>query len=222
MTRSQLLQKLAEIITGIKTDRPLRVSIDGPDASGKTTLANDLAEELKKSPRHIIRASIDRFHNPKATRYQKGRNSAEGYYFDSFSHEAIIQNLLEPLGPNGNLQYKTAVFDFRTDKKIESPTEQAQKDSILIMEGVFMSRPELSKYWDLKIFVDANFETTLKRVIKQDGAYLGSEQETTEMYQQRYIPGQKLYFKETNPREKADIVVDNNDFERPEITKSTF
>jgi hypothetical protein len=34
-------------------------------------------------------------------------------------------------------------------------------------------------------------------------------------YHQRYIPGQRLYFKEANPQERADIVIEYNDLENP-------
>ncbi len=74
-------------------------------------------------------------------------------------------------------------------------------------------------YWDLRIFLDVDFEHTVARAVKRDGWYLGSEQETTAIYNERYVPGQTLYFQEANPKEVADIVVDNNDFQNPIIKK---
>jgi uridine kinase len=46
---------------------------------------------------------------------------------------------------------------------------------------------------------------------------LGSENEILEKYEQRYVPGQKLYFEEAKPREKANVILDNSDFENPII-----
>jgi len=219
MTQEELIKYLTEVIKNTKRHHPVRVGIDGVDASGKTTLANSLADYLKSQNIDVIRASIDGFHNPKAARYQKGRNSPEGYYKDSFNNQAIIDNLLAPLGKNGNLQYKKEIFDFKTDNKIVLPVQTANKDSILIMDGVFLFRPELVDYWDFKIFIEADFKITASRATKRDGYYLGSEQEILDKYNQRYVPGQQLYFQEANPQEKADIIIENSDFENPVIKK---
>jgi len=219
MKQAELIKYLAEIILNTKRHHPIRVGIDGVDASGKTTLANLLADYLKSQNVDIIRASIDGFHNPKSIRYKKGRNSPEGYYKDSFNNQAIIDNLLAPLGENENLQYKKAIFDFKTDSEVVLPVETANKDSILIMDGVFLFRPELVNYWDLKIFVEADFKITVSRATKRDGYYLGSEQEILDKYNQRYVPGQQLYFHEAHPQETADIIIENSDFENPVITK---
>jgi len=219
MEQEELIKYLAEAILNTKRHHPICVGIDGVDASGKTTLANSLADYLKSQNIEIIRASIDGFHNPKSVRYQKGRNSPEGYYQDSFNNQAVIDNLLAPLGENGNLQYKKAIFDFKTDSKDVLPVQTANKDSILIMDGVFLFRPKLVNYWDLKIFIKADFKITVSRATKRDGYYLGSEQEILDKYNQRYVPGQQLYFQEANPQEKADIIIENSDFEKPVIKK---
>ena len=31
-------------------------------------------------------------------------------------------------------------------------------------------------------------------------------------YEQRYVPGQKIYLRQCNPKQAADAIVDNNDF----------
>lgn len=221
MTRDKLLRLLAKQILGIQKNLPVLVGIDGVDASGKTTLANELAEYLKDSNRNIIRTSIDGFHNPEKVRYAQGRDSAKGYYYDSFNYQAITSLLLDPLS-SGKLEYQTANFDYRVDSELVSSTQQATNDSILIMEGVFLFRPELVRYWDFKIFLDVDFKFTLQRALKRQAEkdHLGSEQQIIDKYNNRYIAGQKLYFREANPKTKADIIIDNTRFETPRIIKS--
>ena len=216
-----MLRHLAETITGIQKDSPVLIGINGVDASGKSVFAKELGQELRSSQRHIIEASIDNFHHPKEFRYKRGRNSPEGFYRDSFNYEALIDTLLNPLSPEGNLQYKTEAFDHLKDMEVVLPTEKAEKDSILIMEGIFLFGSELIDYWDLTIFLDVDFDTILKRTIQRerDQYYLGSQEKIIEKYKQRYMPGQQLYFEEVHPKEKADIVIDNSDFEKPVIAK---
>ncbi|HEV8368429.1 MAG TPA: hypothetical protein VGQ39_10805 [Pyrinomonadaceae bacterium] len=39
----------------------------------------------------------------------------------------------------------------------------------------------------------------------------GDVEEVRRRYEQRYIPGQKLYFDQCHPRERANVVIDNNE-----------
>ncbi|MEK6874224.1 MAG: hypothetical protein AABX52_00555 [Nanoarchaeota archaeon] len=220
MTQKELLDYLASIILKKQKNAPIFVGIDGVDAAGKTTLADKLVKELEGSSRLIIRASIDSFHNPRHIRYSKGENSSEGYYFDSFNYKAMVKVLLDPLS-SGKLKYQTAIFDYKTDSKIILPVQTATNNAILVMDGIFLFRPELVNYWDIKIFIDVDFKITLKRVIKRSDEvlYLGTEQDIINKYNQRYIPGQQIYFEQANPKEKADIIIDNSDFQNPVIKR---
>ena len=83
MMKEEVLQKVAERITSIQLDHPTRVGIDGVDASGKTHLADELGVYLTKKGYDVIRVFVDGFHNPKEVRYQKGRSSPEGYYYNT-------------------------------------------------------------------------------------------------------------------------------------------
>lgn len=47
--RGEFVTRLAEAISSVTTTHPLRVAIDGPSASGKTTLADELAVVLRSS-----------------------------------------------------------------------------------------------------------------------------------------------------------------------------
>jgi uridine kinase len=173
MNRDQLLSVLADRLEALVSARPLRVAIDGVDAAGKTVLANELAEVLRSRGRSVVRASIDGFHNPRAVRQRQGPDSPEGYYRDSFNYAALVEHVLEPLGPGGSRRYRRAVFDFRTDATVDSPLELAKDDAILLFEGVFLQRPEIREHWDYRIFVAASFEITVARAMQRDRYLFG-------------------------------------------------
>ncbi|MDH4033877.1 MAG: hypothetical protein OEV80_08770, partial [candidate division Zixibacteria bacterium] len=61
MPRPKLIEQLAEMINIVKRSHTVRVAIDGVDASGKTTLADELVTPLEAKGRSVIRASIDGF-----------------------------------------------------------------------------------------------------------------------------------------------------------------
>lgn len=219
MKREKVIQKVAECIHLIPCPHPIRVAIDGVDASGKTTFANELGLILEHTQRQIIRASVDSFHLPKQERYSKGKFSPVGFYNCSYNYQALIENLLKPLGPSGDRHFKTAVFDLLNDRPISPPTETAQPNAILLLDGIFLLRQELIPFWDFTIYLHTDFDQSFSRGVARDASLLGSEEQAARHYRMRYIPGQKLYQAEIHPRDKADILIDNSDVKTPRILK---
>ena len=211
MKRDVLLAKLTRAIAATTRDHPVRVAIDGVGASGKTVLADELAGALESLGRDVIRASIDGFHRPRSERHARGGLSPEGYLDDSFDYEAVKSYLLAPLGPGGDRRYRTAVFDFRTESPVERRQENAEPDSVLLFDGIFLLREELREHWDCSIFVDAGFDVTLARGLRRDLALFGSEEAVRERYERRYIPGETMYLERHRPLDHADAIVRNDD-----------
>jgi uridine kinase len=217
MTRPDLVTELASRISRVRCPHPVRVAIDGVDAAGKTTLADELVAPLERAGRVVIRASIDGFHNPSTVRYLRGRSSPEGYFRDSFNHAQLVETLLAPLGPSGGRRYRRAIFDFHLDQPVEAPVEEASPDAVLLFDGVFLLRPELRPYWDFSIIVRADFEVTVTRAEARDHHRFGSTEQVRQRYAERYVPGQRLYLAEAQPEQHASVVVDNNDAAHPRL-----
>ncbi|MBU0512185.1 MAG: uridine kinase [Chloroflexi bacterium] len=219
-TRSNVVEQLADFIVAVVLAHPVRVAIDGVDAAGKTMLANELTPLIEARGRPAIRASADGFHNPRVIRYQRGADSPEGYYLDSFDYQAIRDRLLIPLGPDGNRKYLRAVFDYRADAPTHEPTRESHQDAILLFDGIFLLRPELNDCWDFRIFVNVDFAVSVERAVARD-AQRNPEYSTDELraqYARRYVPGQSIYLQTVRPLELADVVIDNNDLAQPRFT----
>lgn len=214
---NKIMESIYEDLKRISKEQPILIAIDGVDTSGKTTFSKKLSEYLVKYGHKVINASIDGFHNPRNIRYKRGAQSSEGYYRDSFNYDSLIKNLLEPLSSGSNLPYRTSIFDFKTESKIQEDFKYATKDSILIMEGVFLLRPEISGFWDYSIFLHVDFDQVILRAKERDGYLFGSEDEITRRYIHKYIPGQQLYIREANPYEKANLIIDNSNYLEPKI-----
>ena len=215
MTRSACLQQLAAAITAVERGHPTRVAIDGVDAAGKTTLADELVPHLADTGRQVIRASVDGFHYPRAARYARGTDSAEGYFLDSFDYAALQSALLDPLGPGGDRRFRAVAFDYRTDQAVSAPVQIADVNAILLFDGVFLQCPQLAGAWDFRIWIDAPFDITVPRAVRrspgEDEAALRSK------YRLRYVPGQMLYLRQCRPRESANVIVNNADLGNPEL-----
>ena len=220
MTRQSVLRQLADLICEIDLPHPMRIAIDGVDASGKTVLANELVPLIKEHSRPVIRASVDGFHNPRDQRYQRGPDSPVGYYLDSFDNEAITRELLIPLGPEGNRYYRRAVFDYRVNAPSHEPRQKAPDNAILLFDGVFLLRSALYKYWDYSIFVDVDFGVSVPRAVERDVIQSRGQLEADgvrEKYHLRYVPGQEIYLREVNPKAVANLILVNNDLESPRV-----
>lgn len=215
MTPAAFLAALAVRTSGDAGQGIFRVGIDGVDGAGKTTLADRLGQVLEAAGHRVIRASIDGFHNPRAVRYARGRESGEGFYRDSFNLDAFRRELLDPMGPRGSGRFRRAVFDHRTDQPVDAPVEAAGKSGILLVDGIFLQRPELRASWDLVVFLDTPFEQSYRRMAQRDG----SDPSPYAPANRRYLEGQGFYFAECDPKGRADILVDYADLENPRIVR---
>ena len=213
-TRDEMLGRLAGAIQTVKVAHPIRVAIDGPPASGKTTLADEVAGLLRGWGRNVIRATVDDFIFPRERRYRRGEFSAEGCYFDAHDIETLKRVLLDPLGPGGDRRFQHKSYDHTADVALSPPVTTAHADAVLIFDGVFLMRPELVDRWDLRILVSTELEKTVCRALIRDGPG-SSAADVERRWRERYIPSQRLYFGLTRPATHADFVLHNDEPERP-------
>lgn len=215
--RALMLTELARYIAAIERPHPVRVAIDGRTAAGKTTLADELVAPIEREGRIPIRIQIDDFYRPLAVRRQRQDiPSWQRYYLDSFDHPAIRASLL-PLGPEGDRQYRHAIFDSYHDVPIIEPTQEASPNAIILIDGVFLYRPELDDLWDVRIFVDIDSEDSLQRGPPRDQAWVGSVEAAAQRYHTTYIPGEEHYIATIRPHERADIIIDNRNPATPHL-----
>lgn len=206
-------QQIAEAILALPADRVRRVAIDGVDGAGKTHFADALATELTGRGAHVIRASADGFLETPRTRHRRGRDSAEGFFRDSFDYGRMCRLLLDPLSARGNREYVREVYDPKREREVKRLPELAPPDAILVLDGIFTHRDELIRYWDYSVWLECPFEVSIPR-----GAGRGyGDPDPRSPKNRRYIEGQRLYMEECHPRERASIVIDNADLKKPAV-----
>jgi uridine kinase len=172
------------------------VAIDGMEGAGKTTYADRLARSITGVA--VVRASIDGFHHPRAVRYRLGRDSPEGCYRDSYDYAMFRRLLIDPF--RAGESFALAAFDHSTDAAVPVDWRSAPADALLIVDGVFLNRPELRALWDYSVYLDVDRATAERRMLERDGA---SEPTV------RYSDAQQLYQREADPAGAASVVVDN-------------
>jgi uridine kinase len=194
---------------------PVLVGVDGVDGAGKTTFADELGAALEAYDHGVVRVSIDGFHHPRVVRYRRGRSSPEGFFHDSFDLEAIRARLLAPLRAGGDRRIVRAVHDVTTDAAVDAPVEQVGEDAVVVVDGLFLHRPELRSFWDLSVFLEVPFEVSVRRMATRDGSDPDPDADSN----RRYVDGQRLYLASFDPRRHATVVVDNTDLAAPRLLR---
>jgi len=208
------VKRLSELIEQLPAGRRALVAIDGPDAAGKTTLARTLVRHLL---RPAVHASIDSWHHPREVRLRRGDESPEGYYLDSFDYDALVRECLNPFA-SGAQRVRTARFDYRVDREAEA-LQLVASDAVLILDGVFLLRPELRARWHLSVYLHVPESVTLARGVQRDIQLLGTDENVRRRYERRYLPGQAFYRRAAAPLDHADIVLDNSHPANPVVLK---
>lgn len=177
------------------------VAIDGVDGAGKTTFADKLAPLVAANGKPVLRASIDGFHNPRALRYQKGKDDPLGYFLDSYNYAEFQHFLITPFCA-GNETVHVARFDHHSD--CANPTVAfVPNDAVLLIDGIFLHRDELHANWDFSLFLDIPFAETFRRMALRDGF----DPDPLAASNRRYHQGQEIYLATCNPKLRATLVL---------------
>jgi uridine kinase len=206
LSKSEVIAALSdEILHNYGKGRAI-VAVDGRDGAGKTVFADALAEQLGVGHRAVFRASIDDFHQSRARRYARGTDSPEGFYRDSYDYPTFKRMLTEPFRTGWIGSFNLRAFDLKRDVPFQPVWSSGPEDAILVVDGIFLNRPELKGIWNYSIWLEVDRKIAAQRVLARDGVSGNAK---------RYSDGQKLYLKEAKPSEAATAIIDNNDFEHP-------
>jgi uridine kinase len=217
--RREVIAQVAQSIAALGPNR-LRVAIDGLTAAGKTSFGHEIARCIAEFGRQALRASLDDFKRPWREAHLYDRTSGEGYYRNAFDYDAVHRLLLEPAGPQGSGLVALCSIDPLTQIDHSAAVVPVSSDGVLIVDGVFAFRPELDDVWDLKIWLDVDPELSVRRGTRRDIELEGDANAAEVLHRSRYLPAEMLYLSEVDPLRKADIVIDNRDFDLPSVVRS--
>jgi len=171
----------------------LLVAIDGPGGAGKSTLAQLLKEQLKTLGWIVAVVKHDDFYLPSHQR----ENQQVGVIGRDFDWERLRDQVLTPIREGRSAHYQR--YDWETDVLAEWRTISAS--DVVLVEGVYTMRCELTHLYDLKIWVECPRAIRLARGIARDG-----EQART-IWEEDWMPKEDDYVKTHLPQESADLLM---------------
>ncbi|MEV7230989.1 MULTISPECIES: uridine kinase [Polymorphospora] len=214
--RSAVLAEVADRVLACG-DRRLRVGIDGLTAAGKTSFGHELAQQISARGRPVLRASLDDFKRPWRDRQLYDRESGEGYYRNAFDYDAVVSLLLQPAGPDGSGDCVLCSIDPLTQIEHRDVVAVATADTVLIVDGVFAFRPQINDFWDYRIWLDVDEDTSVRRGTHRDQDWAGAQAEA--VHRDRYLVAERLYLTEVDPLRLVDVIVDNALFDQPRLLR---
>lgn len=192
-------------LIGEKGNRSIVVGIDGLGGSGKTTFATSLANYFREKGVETIVFHIDDFIHPKRIRYDAAKEEWFCYYFLQWRYDYFIFEVLSQLVSGDEIHKEIELYD-KEDDVYAKQSVYIPKQTVVIIEGVFLQRPELKPFFDYVVYMDVPQNVRLKRVLKRD-TYIGDEQAILEKYKKRYFPAEEYYMRCCSPVERADHVI---------------
>lgn len=164
------------------------ISIDGPAASGKSTMAKLLKATLNAGIIHM-----DDFFLPLNLRDDTRFLNPGG----NVHYERFIKEVLPYLSCKDSFSYTKfdcEIMDYNGKREVESSDWR-------IVEGSYSHHPKFLNYADLKVFLEISSNEQTRRIVIRNG------EKMAKMFADRWIPLEEEYFKYYNIKEHADIVI---------------
>ena len=169
------------------------VGINGIDCSGKTTFAKSVSKYFTHHKIENDCLDIDNFNNPA---------------IESATYKAFVSGSWDEKDLN---KYYKLIINY--SDAIRAVSEYKKKYPLVILEGIFIYKPQLADLFDLKIYLDINISLGRKRFAKRRS--LKQDKRPFEIYDEIWMLSHIRYESEVHPKRISDLVIDYNDESKP-------
>lgn len=182
----------------------LIIGIAGGTGSGKTTVVNQIIEELKNEEVDVI--SQDSYYQDTSHLSFEDRKRINFDHPKSIDFDLLVAHLKD-LKEGKNIQQP--VYSFKEHNRT-GETIEIEPRKVIIVEGILiLTHPEIREMFDIKIYVHADSDERLIRRLKRDIADRGRDlDEVLTRYQTTLKPMHQQFIEPT--KEFADIIIPTN------------
>lgn len=182
----------------------LIIGIAGGTGSGKTTVVNQIIEELKNEEVDVI--SQDSYYQDTTHLTFEERKKINFDHPKSIDFELLVSHLKD-LKAGKNIHQP--IYSFKEHNRT-GETIEIEPRKVIIVEGILiLTHPEIREMFDIKIYVHADSDERLIRRLKRDIAERGRDlEEVLNRYQTTLKPMHQQFIEPT--KEFADIIIPTN------------
>ncbi len=175
------------VLNAVRELSPRVIAVDGPCASGKTTLVSDLRKRLEFS---VI--SMDDFFLPPELR-TPARFAEKG---GNVHYERFMEEVITPLKAGKAFSYRR--FSCRTftyEGEVHIPS-----DGLVVIEGSYALNPHFPVYWDISFLLSIDPDEQIRRLSLRSP-------EKLDMFISKWIPLENDYFESCNIAGRATFIL---------------
>lgn len=167
------------------------IGIDGHSAAGKSTLAMALAAEFDR----VAMVHGDDFYRVMNEDQRAGLDPAQGadLYYD---WQRLRDEVLVPLRDGKRATFRP--YDWDTNQ-LSNTSTTIEPAPMVVVEGLFVSRPELGSWIDLSVLVDV--DPTIREGRQRDRA------DASPIWLQRWEAAEQWYFHNIRPPGSFDVTL---------------
>lgn len=179
----------------------LIIGIAGGSGSGKTTVARQITEKMHN---HVVVISQDSYYKDQSHLLLEERQALNFDHPNAIDWELLVSNLR---ALKSGKEVEQPVYSYITCSRSTTETVHISPAPIIIVEGILIFNcKELVDELDIKVFVDADDDDRLMRVIARDIRERGKD---VEWVMERYTKTVKpMYLQFIEPSKRvADIIV---------------
>ncbi len=184
----------------------LVIGIAGGTGCGKTTVVNQIVEELPRD--EVVVISQDSYYNDLSFMTKEERGKVNFDHPNSIDFDLLIQHL-RALKNGENIEIP--VYSFVEENRLDETLLTIPK-KVIIVEGILvLSNPELRELFDIKIYVHADSDERLIRRLQRDIKERGHDLEKVlHRYQTAVKPMHNQFIEPS--KEFADLIIPNNHY----------
>ena len=174
------------------------VGINGIDCSGKTTFSKSVSKYFTHHKIENDHLDIDNFNNPA---------------IENETYKAFVSGSWDEENLN---RYYELIINY--SDVIRAVSESQKKYSIVILEGIFIYKPQLVDLFDLKIYLDVDISLGQKRFAKRWS--LKRDKRPFDIYDEIWMLSHIRYESEVHPKRISNLVIDCNDESKPVLREN--
>ncbi len=192
MRPEEAVRKVCALIDKTRSARgAIVVAIDGAGGAGKSTLANGIRAAFG----HGSIVQVDDFYRP-LSGDQRAALDPRGGYERYFDWRRLRDGALVPLRAGTAARYRR--YDWATNRLAE--WIEVAPCTIVIVEGVYSTRPELRGLIDVAIFVDTPRAERRHR--------MAARGQNPQDWIERWMAAEDWYLENVMPAQHADLIVE--------------
>ena len=185
-------EKIYRVLENASTERPSTiVAIDGPCASGKTTLAKKIAQRCRAR----VIPMDDFFLPPELRTPQRYAQPGGNVHYERFLKEVAPFLSEEQIGKE--ISYRP----FCCKEMAFGPLRRIPWAPVTVVEGSYSLHEALRSLYDIRIFLTVDAEEQERRIRSREGP------EGLVIFKEKWIPLESRYFETGHPEKCCDFIL---------------